>query len=543
MNVAEAVIRSLENEGIDTVFGYPGGAILPIYEALRSSKIKHVLVRNEQSAVHAASGYARESEKFGVCISTSGPGATNMITGIATAYMDSIPLIAITGQVRKDYIGKDVFQEADIVGATEPFTKHNFLVTNAEEIPSIMAKAIKIATTGRKGPVLIDIPKDIQLTAIEYKRIKNIEITGYNPTIEGHTGQIKRIAKKITNSSSPAIIAGGGVNLSGAKEALTRLSNTRKIPVINTLMGISSFPMDSPYYEGIIGYHGYEHCEEIIKNADLIIIIGARMSDRATKNFSLIRPDTNLIHIDIDPSEIGKILNYQLPVVGDAKGILDRLNEKLDAFEGDYWVKEKGIIGNIENGNNGDKSVEKESSISAKKFLKAITKYLDDDAVITADVGQNQIWTARHINYSGNRKFLSSGGLGTMGYSLSAGIGAKLANPEKMVISVMGDAGIQMLLGELGTLAEIGKKIIVVILNNNLLGMVRELQDNAYGNKGRFGIHFSVSPDFVKIAEGYGISGKVINEIADIKPVLEEAFKTEKSFLIDCRINAEENSL
>ena len=293
INVAEAMIKCLEHEGVDTVFGYPGGAILPIYEALRGSSIKHILVRNEQSAVHAASGYARESQRVGVCISTSGPGATNMITGIATAYMDSIPLIAITGQVRRDYIGKDVFQEADIVGATEPFTKHNFLVTCAEDIPTVMAKAIKIATTGRMGPVLIDVPKDIQLTSIDFKHIKHVEISGYNPTVIGHTGQLKRIIKRIKSAQNPVIIAGGGVLLSGAKQALIRLAELRKIPVINTMMGISSFPMESPYYLGVIGYHGDEICDQVVKSADLIIIIGARMSDRATKNFSLIRPEAN----------------------------------------------------------------------------------------------------------------------------------------------------------------------------------------------------------------------------------------------------------
>lgn len=538
INVAEAMIKCLEHEGVDTVFGYPGGAILPIYEALRGSNIKHVLVRNEQSAVHAASGYARESQRVGVCISTSGPGATNMITGIATAYMDSIPLIAITGQVRRDYIGKDVFQEADIVGATEPFTKHNFLVTCAEEIPTIMAKAIKIATTGRMGPVLIDVPKDIQLTSIDFKHVKHVEISGYNPTVIGHTGQLKRIIKRIKSAQNPVIIAGGGVLLSGAKQALIRLSELRKIPVINTMMGISSFPMESPYYLGVIGYHGDEICDHVVKNADLIIIIGARMSDRATKNFSLIRPEANLVHIDIDPSEIGKIVNYQIPIVGDARTILEHINEKLTPYDGEYWIETMRIEPPTSNVDD-----EKDYGVNPKLFLNEITKRLTMDAVITADVGQNQIWTARHIKYAYERKFLSSGGLGTMGYSLSAAIGAKLASPDKMVVSVMGDAGIQMLLGELGTLAEIKHKVIIIILNNNLLGMVRELQDNAYGTKGHFGIHFSVSPDFVKIGEGYGIKGRMIESNSEIESVLGEAFACESSFIIDCRVSPEVDSL
>ena len=539
MNVAESMIKCLELEGIDTVFGYPGGAILPFFEALRRSKLKHILVRNEQSAVHAASGYARVSKKVGVCISTSGPGATNMITGIATAYMDSIPLIAITGQVRRDFMGKDVFQEVDILGATEPFTKHSFLVTKAEDILMVMAKAIKIATTGRMGPVLIDIPSDIQLEDIEFKHIKEVEINGYNPTVIGHSGQLKRIIKRVNEAKSPVIIAGGGVLLSGAKEALTQFSKTRKIPVINTLMGISSYPMDSPYYVGVLGSHGDDICEHVVKSADLIIVIGARMSDRATKNFSLIRKDANIIHIDIDPSEIGKIINYQIPVVGDAKIILDYINEKLKPSDEAYWVdaldfqREEVEYTDLDMFDNVD----------PKHFLNEISKRLTEDAVVTADVGQNQIWTAKNIQYSQDRKFLSSGGLGTMGYSLSAGIGAKLAAPEKMVVSVMGDAGIQMLLGELGTLSEIGHKVIVIILNNNLLGMVRELQDNAYGKKSHFGIHFSISPDFVKIGEGYGISGRKIESNSEIQSVLDEAFQSESSFIIDVRVSPEVNSL
>ncbi|GAU78403.1 biosynthetic-type acetolactate synthase large subunit [Fusibacter sp. 3D3] len=539
MNVAESMIKCLELEGIDTVFGYPGGAILPMFEALRRSKIKHILVRNEQSAVHAASGYARVSKKVGICISTSGPGATNMITGIATAYMDSIPLIAITGQVRREFIGKDVFQEVDILGATEPFTKHSFLVTHADEVPTIMAKAIKIATTGRMGPVLIDIPSDVQLEEIEFKHIKEVEINGYKPTVIGHSGQLKRILKRVHEAKTPMIIAGGGVLLSGAEKALTQFAETRKIPVVNTLMGISSYPMDSPYYVGVLGSHGDVLCEEVVKNADLVIVIGARMSDRATKNFSLIRPEANIIHIDIDPSEIGKIVNYQIPVVGDAKTILEYLNEKIKPNEDEYWLKQfdfqRAVVEYTD--------LAKGDCVNPKHFLNEVSRRLTADAVVTADVGQNQIWTAKHIQYSQNRKFLSSGGLGTMGYSLSAAIGAKLASPEKMVVSVMGDAGIQMLLGELGTLSEIRHKVIVIILNNNLLGMVRELQDNAYGKKSHFGIHFSISPDFVKIGEGYGIAGRKIESNSEIQSVLDEAFQSEYSFIIDVRVSPEVDSL
>lgn len=541
MNVAEAVIKCLENEGVSTVFGYPGGAILPIYEALRHSTIRHVLVRNEQSSVHMASGYARESKHVGVCISTSGPGATNMITGIATAYMDSIPLIAITGQVRRDYIGKDVFQEADIVGSTEPFTKHNFLVTKAEDIPMIMAKAIKIATTGRMGPVLIDIPKDIQMESIEFKTIKEVEIAGYNPTVVGHTGQLKRIIRRIKSAQSPVIIAGGGVVLADAKAELAKLSEIRKIPVIHTLMGIGGFPMNSATYVGIIGYHGDEICERIVQRADLIIIVGARMSDRATKNFSLIRPEADIVHIDIDPSEIGKIVNYQIPIVGDAKIILNDILEKLTAFEGACWAQE--WLDEAKKTYQIDLNYEETEGVCPRMFLKALSNQLSPDAVIAADVGQNQIWTAKHIQYENDRKFLSSGGLGTMGYSLSAAIGAKMASPERTVVAVMGDAGIQMLLGELGTLSEIGHKVIVVILNNNLLGMVRELQDNAYGSKSHFGIHFSISPDFVKIGEGYGISGCVVKSNHEIPSAIEAALTAKGSFIIDCRVDAAADSL
>lgn len=539
MNAAEAIVKILEIEGIDSVFGCPGGAIMPLYEALRTSNIKHYLVRNEQGAAHAASGYARESMGVGVCIATSGPGATNLITGIATAYMDSIPMIAITGQVRKDYIGKDVFQEADIFGSTEPFTKHNFLVTKAEDIPEIMAKALLIATTGRKGPVLIDIPKDVLLTPIEFKHINEVQIRGYNPTVKGHTGQIKRIIKRLNAAQNPVIIAGGGVIASGARKELIDLANARKIPVVNTLMGVSSFPMDSPYYVGIIGYHGDDICEKVLQQADLLLVIGARMTDRATKNFSLIKPDVNVIHIDIDPSEIGKNIAYEIPVVGDARIILEDINQKISPYEGPYWIE--AIIS--EEPSSVEPSASDDYGINPWSFLHRLTDRLNADAIITADVGQNQIWAAKHISYDGNRKYLTSGGLGTMGYSLPAAIGAKLASPDKTVIAIMGDGGIQMLLGELGTLAETNEKVIVVILNNNLLGMVKELQDNAYGKRGRFGVQYSIRPDFIKIGEGYGLPGRAITQNDEITSALDEAFNCATSFIINCAIDPEIDSI
>ena len=529
MKVSDAIVRFFEDQGISHIFGYPGGAVLPLYESLRTSSIEHILVRNEQSAAHCASGYTRSSNKLSVCMGTSGPGATNLITGIATAYMDSIPMIIITGQVRTSLIGKDAFQEADIVGSTEPFTKHNYLVKDPNDILRVLNEAVFISSTGRQGPVLIDIPRDVQEADIEYKIPKEIDILGYKPTTEGHPGQIKKIIELIHKSKRPVIYAGGGVIRSNAKKELMEFASSFKIPVINTLMGLGSFPMDSPLYGGMVGYHGNKHTNEILRNCDLIIIIGARMSDRATKNFSSINPSVDIVHIDIDPAEIGKVFNNRIPIVGDGKNILKKLNLEIKELETKDWIDYIDAIKDKEK----EMNLESSETINPCYALNIISNMANDNAIVTADVGQNQLWSARNFSFKKDRSYFTSGGLGTMGYSLPASIGAKIACPEKQVFCVVGDGGIQMLLGELGTLTEIGEKVVIVLFNNSRLGLVRELQLNAYGKENYHGISFSNVPDFVKIANAYGIEGIQVTSNDQIERAVAKAIESKESYLIE----------
>jgi acetolactate synthase-1/2/3 large subunit len=538
MRVADIVIKALEAHNVTTVFGYPGGANLPLYDALRTSSLRHVLVRNEQAAAHAASGYARASKTIGVCLSTSGPGATNLITGIATAYMDSIPMIIITGQVKSDLIGKDAFQEADIVGATESFTKHNYLVKNAHDIPRILAEAFYIAATGRPGPVLIDIPRDVLETRIPFSTLPPVSIPGYNPTTTGHAGQIKRALQRLNTAKRPVIYAGGGVINAKATEALKILAETGQIPVVNTLMGLGSFPMDSPLFVGMVGYHGHDYALEIIEKSDFVIIAGARMSDRATLNFKTLSPQADVVHIDIDPAEIGKIFNHQIPLVGDLKQILEKLNEKITPLDTAAWLKEIETIKPTQEPVTADDS----AFVSPRKALRLLSERVDNQTILVADVGQNQIWAARHFPYIGERMYLTSGGLGTMGYSLPAAIGAKYASPEKTVISVVGDSGIQMLLAELGTMSQMGGKIICLLFNNQRLGMVRELQDTQFfGN--HFGVLFGLNPDFVKIAEAIDIKAQRVSSNAAFVQAIETALSEDRPYLIECTVDPEYNCL
>lgn len=539
MKVAEAVVKILEKEQVTTVFGYPGGAILPIYEALRTSSISHVLVRNEQASVHAASGYARASHHVGVCIATSGPGATNLITGLATAYMDSIPLIAITGQVNTNLIGKDAFQEADVVGATEPFTKHNYLVKKAEDIPRIFAEAFYIAKSGRPGPVLIDIPKDVQMEHITFTYPQDVAIKGYKPTQEGHCGQLKKIIQRLKASKRPLIYVGGGILRANAKSELIDFATTCQIPVVHTLMGIGSFPMDSPLYSGMVGFHGNAYTRDIIAACDLILVIGARLSDRATNNFTTLKGNTDVIHIDVDPAEIGKVFDHQIPVVGDAKNILRDLNSKALPLDTREWLSEIGALKQTVTVT--EPSVP--GFINPRTALNCLSQRMSADSLITADVGQNQLWAARSIEYSGGRSYYTSGGLGTMGYSLPAAIGAKYASPHRQVIATMGDGSFQMVLGELGTLVESGLSITVLIFNNQRLGMVRELQDNALGKKNRFSIDFTATIDYVLLAKAYGLEGIRLTDEEQLPIVFEYALSCGHATLIEIVVHPDCNTL
>ncbi|BEP28319.1 biosynthetic-type acetolactate synthase large subunit [Helicovermis profundi] len=539
MKVSDAICKFFETKNVEYVFGYPGGALLPMYESFRHSNFKHILVRNEQGAVHSASGYARISGKVGVCIATSGPGATNLITGIATAYMDSIPIVAITGQVNTEAIGKDSFQEADITGATEPFTKHNYLVKDPNDILRVLKEAFFIASSGRPGPVLIDIPRNVQDAHIDFDLSKEINILGYKPTTDGHSGQIKKIIQRIKKANRPLIYVGGGVFSAKATKELREFVKITKIPLVNTMMGLGAFPMDSPYYGGMVGFHGNEHSELILKEADLVLIIGARMSDRATMNFSSFKTDTDLIHIDIDPAEIGKNVVNQIPIVGDAKNILNSLNKKISTLKIEDWLNKvndiKTFTENFVTTNT--------KTINPKIALRLLSSISPNDTIITADVGQNQIWAAKNFKYYGDRRYLTSGGLGTMGYSLSASIGAKLASPNREVICVTGDGGIQMLLAELGTLAESKAKVIILLFNNSALGMVKELQEKKYGKNAPFGIDYDLSPDFVKIAKAFSLSGERVYSNANLNKVYQKALSSEKSFLIECIVDKDFGTL
>ena len=533
MLVSDAIMRCLEEEQVEVIFGYPGGALLPIYESFRNSTIDHILVRQEQSAAHNASGYARVSGKVGVCIATSGPGATNLITGIATAYMDSVPMVVITGQVDSSLIGKDVFQEADIVGATSPFTKHNYLVNNAEDVPRIIKEAFYIASTGRPGPVLIDIPVDIQAQEIKLNYPKEVDIRGYKPVSEGHIGQIKRAVRKIKGSERPLICAGGGVTLSGANDLLREFAEKSGIPVVNTLMGIGALSADSPNYFGMVGFHGHPVAKEIISKADLLIVIGGRVANRSTIGNSA-KKDIDIIHIDIDTAEIGKNLSADIPVVGDAKQILKDLIERIDEKVNEDWLEEATAI--KEHFVPAERKTDKVHPCRAIEF---VSNTVGEDAVLTGDVGQNQIWCARNFEIRGTRKFLTSGGLGTMGYSLPASIGAKFGAPDRTVIGVMGDAGIQMLLSELGVIKEYNLNIIVIVFNNSRLGMVRELQDNIYGKGHNSGVIFDHSPDFVKIADGFGIEGARVESNAEFEKTFKVALESKDAFLMECIVEAD----
>ncbi|MBN2899910.1 MAG: biosynthetic-type acetolactate synthase large subunit [Clostridia bacterium] len=539
MKVSDAIVQYLETKDITHVFGYPGGAVLPLYESLRTSTIEHVLVRNEQSAAHMASGYSRAKKTTGVCIATSGPGATNLITGIATAYMDSIPMVIITGQVSTPMIGKDSFQEADITGATEPFTKHNYLVKDPNQMIPILQEAFYIASTGRPGPVLIDIPRDIFDAHTTYRVPKEPQILGYKPTTQGHDGQLKKIVQSLKKAKRPLIYAGGGIIQSNAEELLCEFSKKTNVPVVNTLMGIGAMPMDSELYVGMVGFHGNKLAQAVLNKSDLVLIVGARMSDRATLNFKAIAPTTDVVHIDIDPAEIGKIVEHHIPVVGDAYAILKKLMDKTPVLSQSKWLKE---ISEMKVPNTVI-TLEASKTVNPKTALRVLSRIAEESAIMTADVGQNQIWAAKNFEFLGTRRFFTSGGLGTMGYSLSAGIGAKIGTPAKQVISVMGDGSFQMFMSELGTLSELELPMMVLVFNNNRLGMVRELQDKAYGKGKTFGVDFTKNPDFIKIASAYDIKSYRITSNDMLEETFKKALSEKGPVFVECVVDSEFDTL
>ncbi|MHB1001748.1 MAG: biosynthetic-type acetolactate synthase large subunit [Armatimonadota bacterium] len=537
LNGARALLESLRNEGVDVIFGYPGGVVIPIYDSLFDYKeIKHILVRHEQGAAHAADGYARATGKVGVCLATSGPGATNLVTGIATAYMDSIPMVAITGQVKTTALGKDSFQEADITGITMPITKHNFLIKSPDEIAGVVAEAFHIARSGRPGPVLIDIPMDVSLGQVDYKPVMSVDMPSYKPTMAGHPLQIKKAAKAIAAAERPVLYVGGGLITSGASPELIELSERANIPVTTTLLGKGAIPETHQHSLGMLGMHGTAYANYAVAHCDLLIAIGARFDDRVTGKLDAFAQNAKVIHIDIDPAEIGKTVHVDIPIVGDCKTILQQLLEHLSPRNENEWNeqivqwKEKYPLqyGSLD-------------SVYPQYVIEKILEVTNGDAIIATGVGQHQMFAAQFYKCKFPRQFLSSGGLGTMGYGLPAGLGAQIGCPDQTVFVIDGDGSIQMNMQELMTAVVYKVPIKIAILNNQYLGMVRQWQELFW--KGRYSeTDISVQPDFVKLAEAYGAVGLRAETKDQVMDVLKKSLEyTDRPVIMDFHTIREEN--
>lgn len=539
ITVAEALIRCLENENVEIIFGYPGGAILPVYDALHGSSIKHVLVRHEQGAAHAADGYARVTGKVGVCIATSGPGATNLITGIANAYMDSVPMVVITGQVPTTQVGTDAFQEVDITGITIPVTKHNYLVKDPEQLPVIVKKAFHIASTGRPGPVLIDLPKDIASQKISFKYPKSINLPGYKPTYKGHPSMVQQAARIIMESERPVIYAGGGVRISGASPELLKLAETISAPVTHTLMGLGCFPGDHPLFLGMLGLHGTRYANLAVTECDCLIAVGARFDDRVVSKISGFAPVAKVIHIDIDPAEIGKNVRTHLPIVGDVKTVLRALLPLLNKKDNFRWMErvEQLKRENLLRYEQGHDSVLKPQFVIEK-----LNEHKPYDAIVVTDVGQHQMWAAQYMRFKEPRSFLSPGGLGAMGFCLPAAIGAGLGAPGRMVILVAGDGGFQMTMQELGTAAEQELPLKIFIINNRKLGMVRQLQE-FYHDKRYIAVDFRFDLDFAALAKLYGMDGYTVETPGQLVDILPGVLTSPGPAMVNCIVDGDENVL
>lgn len=532
---AKVLLDILAAEGVDVIFGYPGGALLPMYDALLNSPIKHVLPRHEQTAVHAADAYARVSGKVGVCIATSGPGAANMVTGIANAYMDSIPLVIITGQVPTHLLGTDSFQEVDITGMTLSITKHSYLVKDAAEIPRIVKEAFHIAGTGRPGPVLIDLPKNIMVAEVPDPNPPKLALKSYRYFAKGNAGQITEAAKALAQSQRPVIYAGGGVITAGAAAVLQELVAKTNIPVVTTLMGIGSIPADHPNLLGMVGMHGTITANLAVNDCDLLIAIGVRFDDRVTSGLkNKFATHAKVIHIDIDPAEIGKVIRAHVPIVGDAQLVLDELVKKVSLCEiPDWWREIRGW--QVEY----PLCYEQDGNLNPQMILEAMGKAGGPDAIVTTDVGQHQMWAAQFYPVTRSRQFITSAGLGTMGFGLPAAIGAQIASPESLVFLVTGDGSLQMSIQELATTVQYCLPVKIVLMNNGVLGMVRQLQKHFCDE--RFNqIQLHANPDFVKVAEAYGIKGIRVQSPEQVVPALEEAIASPGPVLLDFIISQDE---
>lgn len=540
MTVARAMVKALELEGIKHIFGYPGAAICPFFDELIKSDIENILVRHEANSGHAASGYARVTGKPAVCAATSGPGATNLITAIATAYMDSIPMIAVTGQVVSGQIGRDAFQEADITGASEPFVKHSFLVKDADSIAEVLKKAFYIAGSGRPGPVLIDVPMDVQKQEIEFEYPETIEVRSYKPSVFGNKLQIKKAAEALKNAKRPLICAGGGIFLAGACGELKELSELCDLPVIATMMGIGSIPASHKNYYGMLGVFGRRTAKLALQECDLLIVLGARMSDRSVTTLEPFN-GTTVIHIDVDPAEIGKNAPVNIPIVGDVKKILEQFLSEVRPMKHEEWQDQlyrKKLVCDEQ----ADLNRFKSALVSPKLFIKALCRVLPSKSVICSDVGSNQIWAANNIELTEEGRFLTSGGMGTMGYAYPAAVGAKAADKDREVVAVCGDGSFQMCFMELATAVQHGINAKAVVFVNNYLGMVREYQDNNFAGR-RTMVDLSGSPDFLKIAEAYGIQGETVRSNDEVQKAVEKMVSTDAPYLLQVMVDMNEKSL
>lgn len=533
---ADAMIKCLEEEGVKAVFGYPGVAICPFYNSILHSDIESILVRTEQNAGHAASGYARVTGKVGVCAVTSGPGATNLITGIATAFADSIPLVAITGQVNSSLLGSDVFQEADITGAVESFVKYSYLVKNVEDIPRVFKEAFYIANSGRKGPVLIDVPIDVQNASLSrFKYPEEVSLRTYKPTVKGHAVQIKKVIKELEKAKRPIICAGGGVLLSDAQKELRTFAEKYEIPVVSTMMGIGVMPTRHPMYFGMVGNNGKPYANRAMNESDMLIMVGARVADRAVSQPDLITENKILVHIDVDPAEIGKNCGPSIPLVGDAKHIFNDIAKQEFECEHHAWVEQL----NEYRETMVPKRNPNPAYVDPARFIEVLTEKMDDDAIYVADVGQNQIWSCGYADVREGR-FLTTGGMGTMGYSIPAAMGAKKALGKKQqVVAVCGDGSFQMSMMELATINQYDMPIKVIVLKNSVLGMVREYQHYTYHD------HYSVidlsgSPDLEKLASAYGIPFQRVFTMDGVEEAIEAFLKEEGTGLMECIIDPDD---
>lgn len=534
---AQILIEGLKEQGVEVIFGYPGGVVLPIYDELYDSDIRHILVRHEQAAIHAADGYARASGKVGVCLATSGPGACNLVTGLATAYMDSIPVVALTGQVPTMLLGNDAFQESDITGITMPVTKHNFLVQDVKDLKRIIREAFYIAGTGRKGPVLIDIPKDVSTTKIpdEDGPEQQIRLRGYKPTYQGHGKQIQKAIEVLSEAKRPIIYAGGGVISADASEELVAFAEKMCIPITTTLMGLGAIPAGHELNLGMLGMHGTEYANYAITESDLLFSIGVRFDDRVTGNLATFAPHAKIIHIDIDPAEIGKNKPVDVPIVGDAKSILTELLKRIPASCPHPEWSEKVRSWKATH----PLRFKEDGKLRPQYVIRTLAEILGTRGVIVSEVGQNQMWTAQYFKFTRPRQWISSGGLGTMGYGFPAAMGAQFAAPDEPVVVIAGDGSFQMNIQELGTIAQYQIPVKVIILNNQFLGMVRQWQELFYERR----YSYTELPEvgFAKIAQAYGIEAETIREIGEVKGALQRMIGHNGPYLLDVRVEREEN--